>query len=229
MEWKYTIGEMEENTCQELANSIVKLLDCSNFFTARQYTNLRIENEQLTKFTKLTTVTFPTKNYGDIIVKTINHTITDGYGTQCDIIIGGPDGKQFSVDYNPISCSDKYFAFNYMVCDPEDPEYATISEDECIIKDLRLLCEAVIEAVNFSATKPAEMNLYMLQYTLDFLDMVELGEFGLDDFIDCYDSFYYSAHTHAHYFDDPEPRPNPYKDPEFDEEFWEAVENRMEK
>ena len=96
MEWKYTIGEMEENTCQELANSIVKLLDCSNFFTARQYTNLRIESEQLTKFTKLTTVTFPTKNYGDIIVKTINHTITDGYGTQCDIIIGGPDGKQFS-------------------------------------------------------------------------------------------------------------------------------------
>ena len=65
--------------------------------------------------------------------------------------------------------------------------------------------------------------------TLDFLDMVELGEFGLDDFIDCYDSFYYSAHTHAHYFDDPEPRPNPYKDPEFDEEFWEAVDNRMEK
>ena len=25
MEWKYTIGEMEENTCQELANAIVKL------------------------------------------------------------------------------------------------------------------------------------------------------------------------------------------------------------
>lgn len=229
MGWNYTILEMEENKSKDLAMAIVNLLDCCDYFTAKKYNNVKAKSEQLTRFTTLNTITFPTKNHGDVIVKSVNHAITDGYGTSCDIIIGGPDGKQFSVDYGPISYNDKYFAFNYMVCDPEDPDYATIHEDECMAKDLRLLCEAVIDVINTNATKPKEMNLYMLQYTLDFLDMVELGEFGLDEFIDCYDSFYYSAHTHAHYFDNPEPRPNPYKDPEFDKEFWEAVDNRMEK
>lgn len=229
MTWNYTIAEMEENKQKDLAEAIVGLLNCCNYFTARKYTNLRMEDEQLTKFMTLNTITFPTKNYGDIIVKSVNHSITDGYGTSCDIIIGGPDGKQFSVDYDPISCNNKYFAFNYMVCDPEDPDYASISEDECITKDLRLLCEAIIDAVNTSATKPGEMNLYMLQYVLDFLDMVELGEFDIEEFIECNDSYYYSAHTRAHYYDEPEPRYHRNEYSEFGEEFWEAVDNMMEK
>lgn len=229
MTWNYTIAEMEENKPKDLAEAIVGLLNCCNYFTARKYTNLRMEDEQLTKFMTLNTITFPTKNYGDIIVKSVNHSITDGYGTSCDIIIGGPDGKQFSVDYDPISCNNKYFAFNYMVCDPEDPDYASISEDECIAKDLRLLCEAIIDAVNTSATKLGEMNLYMLQYVLDFLDMVELGEFDIEEFIECNDSYYYSAHTRAHYYDEPEPRYHRNEYSEFGEEFWEAVDNMMEK
>ena len=229
MTWNYTIAEMEENKPKDLAEAIVGLLNCCNYFTARKYTNLRMEDEQLTKFMTLNTITFPTKNYGDIIVKSVNHSITDGYGTSCDIIIGGPDGKQFSVDYDPISCNNKYFAFNYMVCDPEDPDYASISEDECIAKDLRLLCEAIIDAVNTSATKLGEMNLYMLQYVLDFLNMVELGEFDIEEFIECNDSYYYSAHTRAHYYDEPEPRYHRNEYSEFGEEFWEAVDNMMEK
>ena len=55
------------------------------------------------------------------------------------------------------------------------------------------------------------------------------SEFDIEEFIECNDSYYYSAHTRAHYYDEPEPRYHRNEYSEFGEEFWEAVDNMMEK
>lgn len=231
MNWNYTIDETKNNSPLDLAKEIIELVSPDGYGHYNQYggyENIHYGEVNITHNTKLHELVYASKNYGDIIVKVIERNNVDVcYNTVCDIMIGD---KQFLVDSDPKDESERYFSFNYMTCEPETEEYVEISDTECLVKDLKYLCEALLDMVETIGVKHGyRINTYMLQYTLDYIQMVEDGEFVIDDFFNHNDSYYYSAHTRAHYFDDPEPRPNPYKDPEFDEEFWEAVENRMEK
>lgn len=226
-EWKYTISEMEENTYEAL---IKDLINCFVFYSdisdimeyninelgdigmrsARLYeSSLESEDGKYTTEFKA-------------VVNMFTWDLEDIEYYELKV-----NGKPYRIGYNKHSAMWE-IRYPYTMEKYEDT-YKPSLDMPLLIEDLKLLCEAALAVGN-------DNHIYdstLARYTLDYIKMVEAGEFNITEFTGIYenDSKYLSVYNREHYFDDylaPHyDRRN--EDSEFDEEFWEAVENRMEK
>lgn len=228
MDWKYTIGEMEENTYQEL---IKDLINCFVY-----YNDIADIME------------YNFKELGDIGMRSArlyesNLESNDGkYKTEFKTVINRFNLTLEDIEYYELTVNSKpcYIGYDkhsdtwgirypYTIEKYED-SYKSSLDMPLLMADLKLLCEAALAVGNDNQIYDS----ILARYTLDYIKMVEAGEFNISEFtgIQEGDWKYLSVYNREHYFDD-KLSPSRYdcqgEDSEFDEEFWEAVYNKMEK
>lgn len=226
-EWKYTIGEMEENTYEAL---IKDLINC--FVFDRDISDIMDYNgDELgdigMRSARLYESSLESED-GKYITnfKAVVNMFTWGLEDieYYELIV---NGKPYHIGYNKHSAIWE-ISYPYTM-EKYEETYKPGLDLPLLMADLKLLCEAALAIGN-------DNHIYdstLARYTLDYIKMVEAGEFNITEFTGIYenDSKYLSVYNREHYFDDylaPHyDRRN--EDSEFDEEFWEAVENRMEK
>ena len=226
-EWKYTIGEMEENTYEAL---IKDLINC--FVFDRDISDIMEYNDD-----DLGDIGMRSARLYEYSLESEDGKYITNFKAVVNMFIWGLEdieyyelivnGKPYHIGYNKHSAIWE-ISYPYTM-EKYEETYKPGLDLPLLMADLKLLCEAALAIGN-------DNHIYdstLARYTLDYIKMVEAGEFNITEFTGIYenDSKYLSVYNREHYFDDylaPHyDRRN--KDSEFDEEFWEAVENRMEK
>lgn len=226
-EWKYTIGEMEENTYEAL---IKDLINC--FVFDRDISDIMDYNGNELgdigmRYARLYESSLESEDgkYITNFKAVVNMFTWDLEDIEYyELIV---NGKPYHIGYNKHSAM-REISYPYTMEKYEDT-YKPSLDMPLLMEDLKLLCEAALAVGN-------DNHIYdstLARYTLDYIKMVEAGEFNITEFTGIYenDSKYLSVYNREHYFDE---SPTYHvssinEDSEFDEEFWEAVENRMEK
>ena len=226
-EWKYTIGEMEENTYEAL---IKDLINCFVFY--KDISDIMEYN---------------INDLGDIGMRSArlyesSLESEDGkYTTEFKAVVNMFTWELEDIEYYELTVNGKTYRIGYnkhsamweirypYTMEKYEDTYKPSLDMPLLMADLKLLCEAALAVGN-------DNHIYdstLARYTLDYIKMVEAGEFNITEFtgITEADWKYLSVYNREHYFDE---SPTCHvstinEDSEFDEEFWEAVENRMEK
>ena len=226
-EWKYTIGEMEENTYEAL---IKDLINC--FVFDRDISDIMEYNDD-----ELGDIGMRSARLYESSLESEDGKYITNFKAVVNMFTWGLEdieyyelivnGKPYHIGYNKHSAIWE-ISYPYTM-EKYEETYKPGLDLPLLMEDLKLLCEAALAIGN-------DNHIYdstLARYTLDYIKMVEAGEFNITEFTGIYenDSKYLSVYNREHYFDDYlAPHYNHRnEDSEFDEEFWEAVENRMEK
>ena len=220
-EWKYTIGEMEENTYEAL---IKDLINC--FVFDRDISDIMDYNGD-----ELGDIGMRSARLYESSLESADGKYITNFKAVVNMFTWGLEDIEYYelivIGYNKHSAIWE-ISYPYTM-EKYEETYKPGLDLPLLMADLKLLCEAALAIGN-------DNHIYdstLARYTLDYIKMVEAGEFNITEFTGIYenDSKYLSVYNREHYFDDylaPHyDRRN--EDSEFDEEFWEAVENRMEK
>lgn len=227
MEWKYTIGEMEENTYQELIKDLIKCFvyysDISDMmeYNSNHLDDIGMHSAKLYE-SNLESEDGKYKTEFKAVVNMFTWELEDIEYYELKV-----NGKPYLIGYNRHSAMWE-IRYPYTMEKYED-SYKPGPDLPHLIEDLKLLCEAALAVGNDNQIYDS----VLVRYTLDYIKMVDAGEFNITEFIDINegDWKYLSVYNREHYFDE---SPTYHtstvnENDEFDEEFWEAVENRMEK
>lgn len=226
-EWKYTIGEMEENTYEALIKDLINCFvfdrDISDImdYNGDELGDIGMRSARLYE-SSLESEDGKYKTEFKAVVNMFTWGLEDIEYYELKV-----NGKPYHIGYNKHSAMWE-ISYPYTMEKYEDT-YKPSLDLPLLMEDLKLLCEAALAIGNDNRIYDSTL----ARYTLDYIKMVEAGEFNITEFTGIYenDSKYLSVYNREHYFDDylapSYDRRN--EDSEFDEEFWEAVENRMEK
>ena len=114
--------------------------------------------------------------------------------------------------------------------DDSSDVYVNKTDEQRFLYDLKLLCELALMLCGENDN--CNLSRYIVQYYLDLIHMVEIGEFKLSMLGIDWDDEYMSKSTRDDYYDESKLYQSDYsydEDDEFPPEFWEAVYNMMEK
>ena len=114
--------------------------------------------------------------------------------------------------------------------DDSSDVYVNKTDEQHFLYDLKLLCELALMICG--ENNDCNSSRYIVQYYLDLIHMVEIGEFKLSMLGVDWDDEYMSKSTRDDYYDESKLYQSDYsydEDDEFPPEFWEAVYNMMEK
>lgn len=221
--WKYAIEEMDEITYKDLACELMRVF--SQSIDLEDITLLSGANYMASAVIK--------KQLGDNTLEVFTplyrtHMHKESYCglSELEVTI---DGRHYLISRTWLWYYDFHIVCPYMEDDSSDV-YVNKTDEQRFLYDLKLLCENALmlcsEANGFNSSR------YVVQYYLDLIHMVEIGEFKLSMLGIDWDDEYMSKSTRDDYYDESKLYQSDYsydEDDEFPPEFWEAVYNMMEK
>ncbi len=221
--WKYAIEEMDEITYKDLACELMRIF--SQSIDPEDITLLSGANYMASAVVK--------KQLGDNILEIFtplcrSRVYDKSYCGLSELEIA-IDGRHYLISRTCLWYYDFHIVCPYMEDDSSDV-YVNKTDEQRFLHDLKLLCEIALmlcgEADGFNSSR------YVVQYYLDLIHMVEIGEFKLSMLGIDWDDEYMSKSTRDDYYDESKLYQSDYsydEDDEFPPEFWEAVYNMMEK
>lgn len=221
--WKYAIEEMDEITYKDLACELMRIF--SQSIDLEDITLLSGANYMASAVIK--------KQLGDhtLEIFTPLHRTRMHKASYCGLseLEVAIDGRHYLISRTCLWYYDFHIVCPYMEDDSSDV-YVNKTDEQRFLYDLKLLCELALmlygEADGFNSSR------YVVQYYLDLIHMVEIGEFKLSMLGIDWDDEYMSKSTRDDYYDESKLYQSDYsydEDDEFPPEFWEAVYNMMEK
>lgn len=221
--WKYAIEEMDEITYKDLACELMRIF--SQSIDLEDITLLSGANYMASAVIK--------KQQGDhtLEIFTPLHRTRMHKESYCGLseLEVAIDGRHYLISRTCLWYYDFHIVCPYMEDDSSDV-YVNKTDEQRFLYDLKLLCELALmlygEADGFNSSR------YVVQYYLDLIHMVEIGEFKLSMLGIDWDDEYMSKSTRDDYYDESKLYQSDYsydEDDEFPPEFWEAVYNMMEK
>lgn len=221
--WKYAIEEMDEITYKDLACELMRIF--SQSIDLEDITLLSGANYMASAVVK--------KQLGDNILEIFTplhrtHMYKESYCGLSELEVA-IDGRHYLISRTCLWYYDFHIVCPYMEDDSSDV-YVNKTDEQRFLYDLKLLCKLALmlygEADGFNSSR------YVVQYYLDLIHMVEIGEFKLSMLGIDWDDEYMSKSTRDDYYDESKLYQSDYsydEDDEFPPEFWEAVYNMMEK
>lgn len=221
--WKYAIEEMDEITYKDLACELMRIFSKS----------IDLKDITLLSGAKYIASAVIKKQLGDHILEIFtplykSHNSDKSYCglSQLEVAI---DGRHYLISRTWLWYYDFHIVCPYMEDDSSDV-YVSKTDEERFLYDLKLLCELALMLCG--EADGSNSSRYIVQYYLDFIAMVEVGEFKIDMLGIIWDDEYMSKSTRDDYYDESKLYQSDYsydEDDEFPPEFWEAVYNMMEK
>jgi hypothetical protein len=221
--WKYAIGEMDEITYKDLACELIWIFSHS----------VNIEDIKLLSGAKYIASAVIKKQLGNHILEIFtplykSHNSDKSYCglSQLEVAI---DGRHYLISRTWVWYYDFHIVCPYMEDDSSDV-YVNKTDEQRFLYDLKLLCELALMLCG--ENNNCNSSRYIVQYYLDLIHMVEIGEFKLSMLGIDWDDEYMSKSTRDDFYDESKLRHSDYsydEDDDFPPEFWEAVYNMMEK
>ena len=220
VDFNYTIEEIQENTYKDIAKELLDVF----LLHADGYNEDKYISIPGVDAIKIFSDEYVTESGKKVSVQFCHYPTTTWYYVESISI--NIDGKQFCIDVSEANLDEDCIVYPYFTS--EDPGYNERDDGDCLVEDLLFLCETALEISSDSSRYS-----YLLQYCINYCHMVKAKEFSIWDLIPLVSrdpDLYLSVYNRRHYYDEPEPRPYPDNyDHDLDDEFWEAVDNMLEK